>query len=140
MGQGCEDLFALRQFRLMETTATRFLVETRSIQEEFSLSHRIVLGTTDTLGARMGQLYQEWFSQRRSTEHMMKGTWNERVVIYTLYSYEWVHSVFSCGMLANKDCVCSACSSDGIAILRYLDDTFKWGEVTKVTFGGTIGL
>lgn len=136
MDQRCAYWFALHQCRLTATNAIRLQMNTRSIQKAFRLPHHIDIGTTEKWCARMALLCQAWFSRRRSSEPMMKRTCNTWLVLSTLESYEWVHSIFSSGILSNKECIWSACSPDGIAIIRYPDDTFNSGEVTKVTFGG----
>lgn len=66
----------------------------------------------------------------------MRGSANETVVLSSLGSMEWVHSVYNCGMLAEKGNTLCACSPDTIAFLRYPNPDFTWGKVIAADTGG----
>lgn len=84
-------------------------------------------------------LVKSWFSQRRSTEAMMRGTSNEPVVLKTLHRYTWIEDVFIIGMVCSTTRPWNACSPYGLAILAFRHeppDEFEWGTYMAVKVQG----
>lgn len=84
-------------------------------------------------------LVRMWFSQRQTTEQMMRGSVNEAVVLHYLPTFEWIHSLFPCDMVGSPEFCWNDCSADGVALLQYsreAPDIFEWGTNAAVCIGG----
>lgn len=137
LDQRTVDLFSLRQFRLTASTSTHCLQRDRTVLSSLQIrSNARHVEETDEVA--MNNLASSWFSQKRSTEGMMRGTINEPVILDALRQYEWVHSTYNCGMVCLKDHSWMACSPDSIALLNYPTDPpaqFQWVPYVSFCIG-----
>lgn len=115
VGQRCADWFVLRQFRLTGTLASKVLLAQNSIRDLLGL-HRIT-DEPPRPSALLHDLISSWFSSKRSSEAMMRGTLNEDAVMTALASKSFVVGVFETGMVALSDAHWIACSPDGLALI-----------------------
>ena len=76
----------------------------------------------------IASLVSGWFSSRRSTEPMKRGTENEDAVLSALQKRRFIKGVFEVGMLASNLCNWVACSPDGIAVLDLQHTPFHVNE------------
>lgn len=68
-----------------------------------ALEQAAPVGVQRTHGEGFEALCKSWFSQRRSSEAMMRGSKNEHVMLSKLASSEWIHGLYQCSMLADVD-------------------------------------
>lgn len=113
IGYLCADLFALGKFRIMGTIVGSLLLSNSSIQIAlcYAQPNESAWSSRDV----MRSLHYYWFSSRRSTEPMTRGSANERVVILSLKYKPFIASLFECGMVSLKSDPLTACSPDVIS-------------------------
>lgn len=102
LAQKSADLFLLRNFRLTATTKTALLLDYDHIVHTFSIRCRYA-GPPKSPPEQLSALCASWFSQKKITEHMMRGTRNEATEISYMHKQAWVHAIYSCGILGMND-------------------------------------
>lgn len=118
IGQRCADWFLLRRFRLTATIAAKLLQHDSTFRE--SLQLRRTDGVTKDAKAWMKELMTSWFSNRRGTEAMMRGTINENCVLSALEGMPWVKAIREVGLLSRREETYWAASPDAVAVLDLL--------------------
>lgn len=160
LAQRCADWFLLRQFRITGTNAGTILSKSTSFRQMVCLPLHQPDGKSQE--EWFEQFYNSWFSDKVSTEPMMRGSANEAAVINFVRALQFVSDVFEIGMVATLSDPYLACSPDGIVLIRgdntdsaflagngdlsYGDETL-WiasleikTKVASTTLGGTIHL
>lgn len=114
----CPDWFNARQCRLTATTTDSFLLDRESISEAFGLQN----SDENIRGAASGFESQCncWSSLKRISKRTMRRTKNEPVTLNTLSCYDWLHILYSAGMLADADNTWCPCFTDGISTLHHV--------------------
>lgn len=116
VGQRCADWFTLRQFRVTGTNSCLILQQDPGFRAQVGLPSQPV-GRERTLGDWFVVLMDSWFSEKVSTEPMMRGSANEGPVIAHLRTMAFVRDVYEVGMLELSQHQELACSPDGVALL-----------------------
>lgn len=114
VGQRCSDWFVLRQFRVTGTNAGALLASSATFCELTGVSPST---RERTLKEWFDVLMSSWFSTKKSTEAMKRGTVTEDAVVEALKTMDGILTVFPCGMLATLGEDYMACSPDGIALI-----------------------
>jgi hypothetical protein len=136
VGQRFADWFLMRQFRITGTVAGDVLKRNAILRAALGLpfldiSEREPEDQLDTFAL-------SWFSTKRSTEAMKRGTCNEEAAVKALRGLPWVKTIHECGMLGCKHMNYLACSPDAVGLLSLDKATpgVEHGEHSTVTVDG----
>lgn len=124
VGQRCADWFVLRQFRITATLAEDVFAALDWSDATVAL---FPTAKERTHKEWIGRWTDSWFSTRRSTEAMMRGTRNEDTVIDCFDRASYVFCTRTVGLLARNDAPFIACSPDGVCFLEISDELERRG-------------
>ena len=103
MDQRCADWFVMRQFRVTDTVGSNIVTCCPELSETMGYEPKEIPFSISDPKALMRRLCNSWFTTKRSSEAMMRGTANEDAVLNFLKRQPYTKELFCIGLLTVKD-------------------------------------